>query len=223
MSLPSKPRFFPKRSLHAVDTLQADQKKWVAYNFPNEQKHSPLLGALEELGELAHAHLKNEQNIRGTTAEHRAAAQDAIGDVLIYLLSYCNQNGYRLSQCWLDAWNEVKDRDWRRWPDTGKPPVGSIFPGQIGAAEATHAAHQVGTDADGCNGLETYVRRDQYDATLRRIQDQIVEERNDHKAETTILRAEITRERSGKVEALRKMTAAIDALEGPIEDDDEEC
>jgi len=38
------------------------------------------MGLVEEVGELAHAHLKNEQGIRGTPEEHVQAKVDAIGE-----------------------------------------------------------------------------------------------------------------------------------------------
>lgn len=110
-------------ALQGLGELQTAQSVWVAHNFPNENPHSPLLGLTEEVGELAHAHLKREQKIRGTEAEHQAAAADAIGDIVIYLASYCNRNGYDLAACVRRAWDEVSERDWIKYPETGKPPT----------------------------------------------------------------------------------------------------
>src|SRR5688572_17945800 len=67
--------------LAAVDVdrskdLLAYQKEVVAWgkrNFGEQPAHRFLLGMLEELGELSHAHLKQEQGIRGTNEEHEAA------------------------------------------------------------------------------------------------------------------------------------------------------
>jgi hypothetical protein len=71
-------------------TLIAERDEWVARNFPPGPDDIPgndsILGVVEELGELAHAHLKAKQGIRGTQAEHDAAAKDAIGDITVYLL-----------------------------------------------------------------------------------------------------------------------------------------
>jgi NTP pyrophosphatase (non-canonical NTP hydrolase) len=71
-------------------TLIAERDEWVARNFPPYEGQIPgndsILGVMEELGELAHAHLKAKQGIRGTQAEHDAAAKDAIGDITVYLL-----------------------------------------------------------------------------------------------------------------------------------------
>lgn len=99
--------------------LQTQQGVWVRRNFPNESEHGPLLGLTEEVGELAHAHLKSEQGIRGTKQDHRAKAADSIGDIVIYLASYCNRNGYDLASCVQAAWDEVSKRDWRTNPDNG--------------------------------------------------------------------------------------------------------
>lgn len=72
------------------ETLVRERDEWVATNFPPYEGEVPgndsLLGCIEELGELAHAHLKAKQGIRGSTEEHDAAAKDAIGDLVVYLL-----------------------------------------------------------------------------------------------------------------------------------------
>ncbi len=71
-------------------TLIAERDEWIAKNFPPGPDDIPgnnsILGCIEELGELAHAHLKRKQGIRGTPEEHDAAAKDAIGDITVYLL-----------------------------------------------------------------------------------------------------------------------------------------
>jgi NTP pyrophosphatase (non-canonical NTP hydrolase) len=65
--------------------------KWTAHNFPNDNVMESLLeaqtGIIEECGELAHAHLKMHQSIRGTPDQHEAGAKDAIGDLTVYLWS----------------------------------------------------------------------------------------------------------------------------------------
>lgn len=100
--------------------IQVEVSRWALYNFPYAKPHQPLLGAAEEIGELCHAHLKDEQGIRGTKEEHKKAKEDAIGDVIIYLAHYCALNNTTLYQCIISAWNEVKDRDWIKYPTTGK-------------------------------------------------------------------------------------------------------
>ena len=76
----------------ALDWVQLvkERDEWVAKNFPPYDYEVPgndsVLGCIEELGELAHAHLKSKQGIRGSQDEHDAAAKDAIGDLIVYLL-----------------------------------------------------------------------------------------------------------------------------------------
>lgn len=57
-----------------------------------------MMGMWEESGELAHAYLKNAQNIRGDAAFHQAAAKDAVGDIMVYLVSYCTKMGLNLTE-----------------------------------------------------------------------------------------------------------------------------
>jgi NTP pyrophosphatase (non-canonical NTP hydrolase) len=105
--------------MKTLSDMQREQSEWTAHNFPNKKPHHPLIGAMEELGELAHAHLKAEQGIRGTPEEHHAAKEDAIADVIIYLLDYCNQNGIELEETLWRVWEQVKQRDWRKDPMKG--------------------------------------------------------------------------------------------------------
>jgi NTP pyrophosphatase (non-canonical NTP hydrolase) len=95
--------------------FQEEQKEWSERNFPVIGNHNyrPLLGVMEELGELAHAHLKAEQGIR-TNQNHLEAKIDAIGDIVIYLSDYCNKEGLSLNDCINDTWSKVKQRDWNK-------------------------------------------------------------------------------------------------------------
>lgn len=92
--------------------LQREQREWSDRNFPNVKPYQPLLGALEELGELAHAHLKAEEGIRGTPAEHQAKKIDAVADVVIFLANYCSQNGIDFQDAVETTWNVVRRRDY---------------------------------------------------------------------------------------------------------------
>lgn len=105
-----------------LSDFQGEHAEWLRHNFPDQKPHDALLGLAEEVGELAHAHLKYEQGIRGYDKDqYRVEAADAIGDVMIYLASYCTTNGFDLRDCLDDAWWEVKRRDWRSDPETGAP------------------------------------------------------------------------------------------------------
>ena len=101
-----------------LSQLQREHERWLDHNFPNQKPHQALLGLIEEVGELSHAHLKHEQGIRGLTDEEfKILAGDAIGDIMIYLASYCNTNGFNLALVTKETWDRVKQRDWRKDPE----------------------------------------------------------------------------------------------------------
>ena len=102
-----------------ISELQNSHKEWVDYNFPSQPSYQPLLGIGEEVGELMHAHLKEEQGIRSVNA--LALKEDALGDIFIYMMSYANAEGLDLESCILKAWGEVSSRDWVQYPITGMP------------------------------------------------------------------------------------------------------
>jgi NTP pyrophosphatase (non-canonical NTP hydrolase) len=79
----------------------------------------PLIGLVEEVGELAHAHLKQKQKIRGTYKEHQAAKIDAIGDIMIYLADYCARCNINLNLAVIDTWDKVRKRNWSQYPTDG--------------------------------------------------------------------------------------------------------
>lgn len=83
--------------------LVKERDAWVAHNFPDTNPAETTLGVIEEMGELAHSHLKQRQSIRGSDEEHVANGKDAIGDLIVYLMgcmSYrgvpSNTDGFRL-------------------------------------------------------------------------------------------------------------------------------
>lgn len=110
-------------------TIQKEIGMWVTANFNGHYKqldtdsfylcaHQPLLGMVEELGELSHAHLKVEQGIR-TNEDHEAARKDAIGDLLIYLLDYCGVHDLDAEEILEQTWGAVKKRNWKQNPSDG--------------------------------------------------------------------------------------------------------
>jgi NTP pyrophosphatase (non-canonical NTP hydrolase) len=107
-----------------ITDLQEEHREWLAHNFPNQQDHDGLLGIIEEVGELAHAHLKHQQGIRSSSDRMVSNIKkvDALGDIFIYMMSYCNTNGLDLEACIKVAWDEVKNRDWQANPITGGTP-----------------------------------------------------------------------------------------------------
>ena len=102
-----------------LSRLQQEVKAWAQHNFPNAKPYQPLLGAVEEIGELAHAHLKEEQQIRGNTEEHQAAKVDAVADIIIYLADYCWRNNINLEEAVEKTWASVVIRDWVKYPTNG--------------------------------------------------------------------------------------------------------
>ena len=93
--------------------LQDELKPWQEHNFPDRPAYQPLLGVMEEAGELAHAHLKQEQNIRNNE-NHEANAKDAVADIVVYLADYCNARGFDFEVLLEETWLQVKQRDWRK-------------------------------------------------------------------------------------------------------------
>jgi len=93
--------------------LQKESREWTDKNFGEHPAWHPLLGLVEEVGELSHAHLKSEQGIRGNKDEHRLAKIDAVGDIVIYLADYCNQIGIDFEASVDETWRKVSKRDWK--------------------------------------------------------------------------------------------------------------
>lgn len=98
--------------------LQSQMKRWQGHNFPDRPSYQPLLGAVEELGELAHAHIKSEQGIR-TGEDHESAKMDAVADVVIFLADYCNAEGIDFQDALDCTWEMVSKRDWQAYPENG--------------------------------------------------------------------------------------------------------
>lgn len=101
-----------------LNSLQTEHEPWLRHNFPEVESWEALVGLQEEVGELAHAHLKGKNRIREmrTDAAIVAAKADAVGDILIYLVSYCITNGLNLQDCLDRTWERVKRRDWQADP-----------------------------------------------------------------------------------------------------------
>ncbi len=85
-----------------LNDLQQDVAAWAARNFPDEKPHMPLLGVVEELGEMYEA----------TDAARLA---DAIGDVTIFAAHYCALNGLSLALAVADAERVEDPADAYKW------------------------------------------------------------------------------------------------------------
>jgi NTP pyrophosphatase (non-canonical NTP hydrolase) len=102
-----------------IDRFQDSVGKWGDRNFTSRDWHHPLMGLSEELGELNHALLKQEQGIRGSYEEHEAQAVDAVGDIVIFLAHLCHRRGWCLRRAVESAWMDVSQRDWISDPEKG--------------------------------------------------------------------------------------------------------
>jgi len=102
--------------------FQRQVAEWADKNFGLTPAYRPLLGAVEEIGELTHAQLKKEQDVRKGVSRFEADASDAIGDLLIYLAHYCQVAGLSLQQSVDKTWAKVRQRDWKKFPETGEEP-----------------------------------------------------------------------------------------------------
>lgn len=82
--------------------LQEQQRAWLNTNFPNQPRELPLLGVIEEVGEIARCVLKKAQEeMHGPEPRYKdrdwdAELADAIGDTLIYISSACCTMGHEL-------------------------------------------------------------------------------------------------------------------------------
>lgn len=101
-------------TVFSLRQFQSEQAAWAARNFDVSDPVDPLLGLVEEVGELSHATLKARQGIRGTAEEHRAAARDAVGDIAVYLADFCTRSGFDLEEVIAETWDAVKARDWKK-------------------------------------------------------------------------------------------------------------
>jgi NTP pyrophosphatase (non-canonical NTP hydrolase) len=100
--------------------LQEEQKAWVKHNFPNRTFEDCFKGIVEEVGELSHSLLKQNQGIRGTHEEHEALIKDAVGDIVVFLSDFCEARGYDFQTIVEKTWFEVKQRNWKQNSLTGK-------------------------------------------------------------------------------------------------------
>lgn len=99
--------------------LQTEREEWAEYNFGGTSSEEMFLGIVEELGELSHSRLKHMQGIR-TNENHVEMSKDAVGDIIIFLAGYCSASGFNMEDAVTAAWDEVKQRNWKKFPKNGK-------------------------------------------------------------------------------------------------------
>ena len=100
-----------------LDEIQSQHARLTFKNFGwelgPERCLQPLAGVTEEAGELAHAILKLTQRIR-TDEPHYKEGQDAVGDIVMYLLDICTRMGWSFNDCVDLAWSTIEKRDWTK-------------------------------------------------------------------------------------------------------------
>jgi NTP pyrophosphatase (non-canonical NTP hydrolase) len=104
--------------------LQQEHKEWYSKNFSEsieEQAKHCLYGVAEEVGELMHAIRCQEQGIRGDRNTHEYNAEDAVGDIVIFLIGLCNARGWNMHEIIRDTWQHVKLRNWNKNKINGMP------------------------------------------------------------------------------------------------------
>lgn len=101
--------------------LQRQRARWADENFGPTPAWQNTLGVCEEAGELAHAILKRAQHIRGDDDKHQADAEDAVGDIVMYLMGVCDNLNVYLEDVIQDVAKRVMQRDWVKHPDDGGP------------------------------------------------------------------------------------------------------
>jgi len=89
-------------------------------NFPGTNSIEQFLGVVEEVGELSHALLKLSQGIRGKPSKLREDSMDAVGDIMIFLMGFCNEMQWDLDTILNTTWDHVAKRNWVNNPLTGE-------------------------------------------------------------------------------------------------------
>jgi NTP pyrophosphatase (non-canonical NTP hydrolase) len=74
----------------------SEARKIIPHSTPQAQ----LLKAVEELGELTAATIRN----------NRPGMEDSVGDVMVCLINYCALSDIDLVTCMANAYDEIKDR-----------------------------------------------------------------------------------------------------------------
>lgn len=85
----------------SFENLITNVKIWSKdRNLDQADSNRQLLKLEEELGELTQGHLKRRPE----------QVTDSLGDMLVVMTIYCQQNGLNLHDCFSDAYNEITNR-----------------------------------------------------------------------------------------------------------------
>lgn len=100
-----------------LNQLQQERNRWVEKNFPGDQLEDSIMGAVEEMGELAHHYLKRKQGIRGDDAMHVIEMLDAVADCVIFLAGVASHLDTDYGTLVTSTWQKVQQRDWVKDPE----------------------------------------------------------------------------------------------------------
>lgn len=77
----------------SLKQLQEEMKEWQDHNFPDRQSWTPLMGMVEEFGEI----LEEKPLIPAILNYNQL---DGVADMLIFLSDYCNAKGFSYQELW---------------------------------------------------------------------------------------------------------------------------
>lgn len=93
-----------------LEAAQAALGEWSREQFGDQDAVNPLVGAQEELGEVARLELKQRQGIRQDELADEPVEQE-VADVVIYLMDYCERRDIDLAEGLDASLDKVLDRD----------------------------------------------------------------------------------------------------------------
>jgi hypothetical protein len=93
----------------SFEELQSNVIRWAMDRkiIPNGTPAGQLMKAVSEMGELCDAEGKQDQE----------AIEDAVGDILVCLINYCEILGVDIVDCLAGAYDQIKDRKGTLMPD----------------------------------------------------------------------------------------------------------
>lgn len=103
--------------------LQSKRQAWAAASGVGSNIEDLVDLLQEEMGEMANARVKLREGIRRGATDREAlleAERDAVGDLVIVLAGYCTARNFSLQECVEKAWEEVRQRDWIKFPYDGR-------------------------------------------------------------------------------------------------------
>lgn len=144
--------------MKSIDFIQREVGEWAKSQFgdnvsqdvghPSYQKPigslAPLMGVMEELGELCRVMCRRAQG-RGydDSAEAYEAKVDAVGDLLVFLSDFCFREGIDLQEALDKTWAKVCHRRQATWATDkakeGAPPAKTKKPKRRTVAEVLEA------------------------------------------------------------------------------------